>query len=103
MLRFILVTAAHSLIKYSRKMKMKYLSTIRRLGKNRAIIAVAKILVETIYVILSRGVKFNDQIEPLTERKQKAMAARSRNPVMHKGLEEAVKLFIQKRDRKMTG
>jgi len=103
MLRFILVTAAHSLIKYSRKMKMKYLSIVRRLGKNRAIVAIARILVETIYVMLSRGVEFNDQIENLTERKQKAMAARSRNPVMHKGLEETVKLFIQKRDRKMTG
>ena len=103
MLRFILVTAAHSLIKYSRKMKMKYLSIVRRLGKNRAIVAIARILVETIYVMLSRGVEFNDQIEILTERKQKAMAARSRNPVMHKGLEETVKLFIQKRDRKMTG
>ncbi len=103
MLRFILVTAAHSLIKYSRKMKMKYLSIVRRLGKNRAIVAIARILVETIYVMLSRGVEFNDQIENLTERKQKAMAARSRNPAMHKGLEETVKLFIQKRDQKMTG
>ena len=53
--------------------------------------------------MLSRGVEFNDQIETPTERKQKVMAARSRNPVMHKGLEETVKLFIQKRERKMTG
>ncbi|MFG1555421.1 MAG: IS110 family transposase [Thermoplasmataceae archaeon] len=55
MLRFILVTAAHSLIKYSRKMKMKYLSIVRRTGRNRAIVAIAGILVETIYVMLSKG------------------------------------------------
>ena len=55
MLRFILVTAAHSLIKYSRKMKMKYLSIVRRTGRNRAIVAIARILVETIYVMLSKG------------------------------------------------
>jgi transposase len=103
MIRFILVTAAHSLIKYSKKMKMKYLSIVRRLGKNRAIVAIARILVESIYTMLSRGVEFNDQIETLTVRKQKAMAERSKNPAMHKGLEESIKLFIQKRDRKMTG
>ena len=103
MLRFILVTAAHSLIKYSKKMKMKYLSIVRRLGKNRAIVAIARILVETIYVMLSRGEEFHDQIESLTERKQKAMAARSKNTVMHKDLEDTVKLFIRKGDHKKTG
>ena len=103
MLRFILVTAAHSLIKYSRKMKMKYLSIVRRLGKNRAIVAIARILVETIYVMLSRGVEFNDQIENLTERKQKAMAARAKNPVRNKSLDDTVKLFIQNRNQRKTG
>ncbi len=103
MLRFILVTAAHSLIKYSRKMKMKYLSIVRRTGRNRAIVAIARILVETIYVMLSKGVEFHDQIETLTERKQKSMAARARNPVRNKSLEDTVKLFIQNRNRRKTG
>ncbi len=103
MLRFILVTAAHSLIKYSKKMKMKYLSIVRRTGRNRAIVAIAGILVETIYVMLSKGVEFDDQIETLTERKQKAMAARTKNPVRNKSLEDTVKLFIQKRARNKTG
>ena len=40
MLRFILVNAAHSVIKYSDRMKKKYLSLVRRLGKNRAIVAI---------------------------------------------------------------
>ena len=102
MLRFILVTAAHSLIKYSKKMRMKYLSIVRRTGRNRAIVAIARILVETIYVMLSKGVEFDDQIETLTERKQKTMAARAKNPVRNKSLDDTVKLFIQKRDRNKT-
>jgi hypothetical protein len=36
-------------------MKMKYLSIVRRTGRNRAIVAIARILVETIYVMLSKG------------------------------------------------
>jgi hypothetical protein len=48
-------------------------------------------------------VEFHDQIETLTERKQKAMAARSRNPVRNKSLEDTVKLFIQNRNRRKTG
>ncbi len=84
-------------------MKMKYLSIVRRTGRNRAIVAIARILVETIYVMLLKGMEFHDQIETLTERKQKAMAARAKNPGMHKGLEETVKLFIQNRNRRRTG
>ena len=97
MLRFILVTAAYSLIKYSKKMKMKYLSIVRRIGKNSAMVAIARIQLETIYVRLSRGVEFNDQIEPLSERKQKAMVARSRNPVLHRGLYETVIVIYTKK------
>ena len=64
-------------------MRMKYLSIVRRIGKNSAMVAIARIQLETIYVRLSRGVEFNDQIKPLSERKQKAMVAISRNPVLH--------------------
>ena len=55
MLRFILVTAAHIIIKYSKRMKAKYLSIVRRLGKNRAIVAIARILLECIYVMLTKN------------------------------------------------
>ena len=58
---------------------------------------------ETIYVMLSKGVEFNDQIETLTEGKQKSMAARAKNPVRKKSLEDTVKLFIQNRNRRKTG
>ena len=53
--------------------------------------------------MLSKGVEFNDQIETLTEGKQKSMAARAKNPVRKKSLEDTVKLFIQNRNRRKTG
>ena len=56
MLKFILVNAAHMAIKYSKKMKVKYLRLVRRLGKNRAIVAIARIFAERIWTMLSRGV-----------------------------------------------
>lgn len=40
MLRFIMVNAAHIFIKYSERMKRKYFCLVRRLGKNRAIVAI---------------------------------------------------------------
>ena len=55
MLGFILVNAAHMVIKYSKMMKVKYLRLVWRLGKNRAIVAIARILAETIWTMLSRG------------------------------------------------
>ena len=61
LLRFFLVETAHSLIKYTRKFKSKYLSIVRRLGKKRSIIAIARILAETIYAMLKNNVKFVDQ------------------------------------------
>ena len=51
-LRFFLVETVHSLIKFTKKFKSKYLSIVRRLGKKRSIIATAKILVELIYTML---------------------------------------------------
>ena len=43
------------------KFKSKYLSIVRRLGKKRSIIAIARILAETIYSMLKNDVKFVDQ------------------------------------------
>ena len=65
MLRFILVTAAHVTIRYSKRMKAKYLSIVRRLGKNRAIVAIARILLECIYVMLTKNIEFEDNIDSL--------------------------------------
>ena len=97
MLRFILVNAAHLVIKYSKRMKTKYLSLVRRLGRNRAIVAIARTLLEAIYVMLSRGIGFMDNIDSLAERKMKAMSARARNPRRTLDLEDAIKLIREKR------
>ena len=67
LLRFFLVETVHSLIKYTKKFRSKYLSIVRRLGKKRSIIAIARILAETIYSMLKNNVKFVDQ-----ERKEMA-------------------------------
>jgi hypothetical protein len=58
MLRFVLVNAAHMVIKYSKRMKIKYLKTVRGLGKSRAIVAIARILAETTWTMLSRRIAF---------------------------------------------
>ena len=52
MLRFILVNCAHTFVKYSARFKKKFNSIVRRLGKSRAIVAIARILAETIYRML---------------------------------------------------
>ena len=54
-LRFMHVPAAHSVIKYSQKLKKKYLNIVKRLGKNRAIVAIARLLIEIMYAMLPRG------------------------------------------------
>ena len=56
LLRFFLVETVHSLIKYTKKFKSKYLSIVRRLGKKRSIIA--RILAETIYAMLKNNVRY---------------------------------------------
>ncbi|MDA8055969.1 MAG: hypothetical protein M0Z77_10055 [Thermoplasmatales archaeon] len=51
-LRLVLVTAAHSVIKYSQKLKKKYLSIVKRRGKDRAIVVIVRLLIEIIYAYL---------------------------------------------------
>lgn len=93
MLRFVLVTAAHTVVKYSKRMKQKYLCIVRRPGKNTAIVAIARILLETIYAMLSRNMEFVDSIDTLTERKMKGMSERSKNPERTAKLDDAIKLI----------
>ncbi len=73
MLRFILVNCAHTVVKYSARFKKKYNSIVRSSGKSRAIVAIARILAETIYTMLSRRSRFVDEIDSLTEKKIRAM------------------------------
>ncbi len=96
MLRFILVNAAHIVIKYSKRLKSKYLSIVRRLGKNRAIVAIARILIEMIYTMLKKDEDFVDEIDALTERKMNSMRVRAENPSLIKKLDEVIN-FVKKK------
>ena len=78
MLRYILVLAAHSLIKYSKKMRKKYLGIVHRLGKNRSIVAIARLLIEIIFTMLTRHEKYEDENDALTERKIRSMSMRAK-------------------------
>ena len=105
MLRFILVNAAHSVIKYSERMKSKYLSLVKRLGKNRAIVAIARILIETIYTMLTNDTEFIDRIDALTERKMAAMRSRAVKPSNICTIEDRMNELrnVQKERRKRSG
>ncbi|WMT45202.1 MAG: IS110 family transposase [Cuniculiplasma divulgatum] len=105
MLRFIMVNAAHIVIKYSERMRKKYLSLVRRLGKNRAIVAIARILLETIYTMLKKGEHFVDQIDTLTERKIASMRSRAVKPSQTITLEDRMNVLrnVQKERLKRNG
>ena len=100
MLRFILVNAAHSDIKYSTRMKKKYLSLARRLGKSRAIVAIARTLIETIYTMLSGGTEFIDRIDVLTERKMVAMRSRAIRPSKARAIEDIMNDLMNVRNER---
>lgn len=96
MLRFILVIAAHTAIKKSKKLRSKYLSIVRRVGKNRAIVAVARILAEIIYSMLKNGEEFIDKIDSLTERKMISMSQKARNAKASEDIVQSVKILREK-------
>ena len=99
MLRFILVNAAHIVIKHSKRLKSKYLSIVRRIGKKRAIVAIARILLEMIYTMLKKDEDFVDEIDALTERKMNSMRVRAQNPSLIKKLDEVMNFINEKRMR----
>ena len=79
MCKFVPVTTSHTAIKKSKKLRAKYLSIVRRVGRNRAIVAIARILTELIYTMLRNNTEFIDKIDSLTERKMRSMAEKARN------------------------
>ena len=96
MLRFVLVTASHTTIKKSKKLRAKYLSIVRRVGRNRAIVAIARILTELIYTMLKNNTEFIDEIDSLTERKMKSMAEKVKNAKASNNIVHSVKIIRQK-------
>ena len=97
MLRYVLVLAAHSLVKYSNKMRKKYLSIVHRLGKNRSIVAIARLLVEIIFIMLTRHEKYMDENDSLTERKIHSMSMRARKESPKIDFKSAVNLLKEKK------
>ena len=93
MLRFILVNTAHMVIKYSKRMKIRYLKLVKRLGKSRAIVVIARILAETIWTMLSRRITFYDEIDRLTEKKMESTRIRSLHPNVSKNVIDTLKLI----------
>ena len=91
-----MVLAAQTVIKYSKKMKNKYLSLVRRIGRNRAIVAIARILAETIFTMLKKNVDFEDEIIPLTEKKIKKMIERANSGSGEINIQESIKLISSK-------
>jgi len=94
MLRYLLVLAAFTVIKYSKKRKNKYLSLVRRIGKNRAIVAIARILAETIFTMLKKNFDFEDEIISLTEKKVREMIERTKSELREIGIQESIKLIL---------
>ena len=89
-LRFFLTEISHIIIKYTKKFRTKYLSIVRRLGKKRSIIAIARILAETTFTMLKNNTgyidyernktdlknidySYYDKLESLAIRKRRAM------------------------------
>ena len=102
-LRFVMINAAHSVIKYSKRMRSKYLGMVRRIGKNRSVVAIGRILLETIYVMMKKNVDFIDQIDSLTERKIRSMHERTVKKSDVKDMEEVIKLISMNNIRERSG
>jgi hypothetical protein len=102
MLRFILVTASHIAVKRSKRLRSKYLSIVRRVGRNRAIVAVGRILAEIIYSMLKNGEEFMDKIDSLTERKMISMAQKARNAKTSSSIAQSVKILRGKLITKLS-
>ncbi len=83
MLRFVLINAAHMVI--------KYLKIVRMYGNNHAMIAM-RILAETIWTMLSRRILFYDP-SVNTEKKMESMRIRSLHPNVSKNVIYTIKLI----------
>ena len=69
LLRFFLVETVHSLIKYTKNFRSKYMNIVRRLGKKRSIIAIARMLAETIFTMLRNNTGYIDYERDKTDLK----------------------------------
>lgn len=77
-------------------MRSKYLSIVRRVGRNRAIVATARILAEKIYMTLRKGEKFVDKFDSLAERKMISMSQKTRNARTSSDIVQSIKILKEK-------
>ncbi len=95
-LRFIMLSGAHDVIKFSKRMRNKYLSLVRQIGKNRSIVTIARIFLEKIFIMLKKGEEFIDNIDTLTERKIRTTeekAKESKRAVRNMDIQKTIKLI----------
>ncbi|MGC9073978.1 MAG: hypothetical protein ACP5H0_07490, partial [Caldisericum sp.] len=68
-----IVNSVHTLIKLSPTFKKMYMKLVRRLGKNKAIIAVARKFATMIYIVLKTKTQYMEGFEALYNRKLRKM------------------------------
>ena len=72
---------------------------VRRVGRKRAIVAIARILAELIFTMLKNNKEFIDKIDSLTERKMKSMVSRASSAKKNAEVTQSIKLLREKRLR----
>ena len=68
----------------------------------RAIIAIARILAETVYSMLSRNIEFKDSIDSLTEKKMAALSVRAKKQAHITEISATVRLSRSQKFRGMS-
>ncbi|MHB1439883.1 MAG: hypothetical protein ACYCSO_04330, partial [Cuniculiplasma sp.] len=68
-----------------------------RLGKNRSIVAIARLLIEIIFTMLTKHEKFNDENDALTERKIFSMSLRAKREMPEIDLKSTGRLLREKK------
>ncbi len=102
LLRFVLVSELYSVIKYLEKMRKKHMTIVRRTGMKMTIVAIARILAETVYTMISRNKKFLDSIDSLTEKKITAMSTRAKRAANVTDISAMSKLLKSQKFEKMS-
>ncbi len=75
----------------------------RKEQEYQSIVAIGRILLETVYVMLKKNVDFIDQKYSLTERKIRSMHERAAKRSDVKDMEEVIKLIRKNRVREKSG
>jgi len=97
-LRWILISDAHSAIRKDGKLKRFYTRLTRRVGANKAIVATARKLLVIIYHMLTDLKPYEERDDDLTYRKLSRMAMKARRNKMKKNIKRMSELEIRGRE-----